>query len=281
MPPNISLCMICRDEEDTIWRCLKAVRDFVDEVVVVDTGSRDRTKERAAKFADRLFDFEWRDDFSAARNFAISKAHGDWLLFLDADEVIYVDELRRLGLLLAGRDRGSTEGFTGVLLDQHQFEVDYRRLRFNDYIPWPEIEVKVLAKLILVKNTGDLRYVGRIHESLDFATRVNADIRPGIRCAHFKNRHRLPAKHAYYFELEERAVRAEPTNSNAHLNALRTYLLRGRRGDFVAALGQLSFVESRFLRAFRELRDDVEAAGWPEASRCIDRLLDSLAQRSH
>ena len=71
---SISLCMIVRDEEQVLARCLDSVREAVDEIVIVDTGSLDRTKEIAWKYTDQVFDFVWRDDFSAARNYAFSRA---------------------------------------------------------------------------------------------------------------------------------------------------------------------------------------------------------------
>lgn len=84
----ISLCMIVRDEEPVLARCLESVSRLFDEIVVVDTGSTDRTREIALSFTDKVFDFEWCEDFSAARNFAFSKAAGDYLMWLDADDVI-------------------------------------------------------------------------------------------------------------------------------------------------------------------------------------------------
>lgn len=85
---TISLCMIVRDEEDVISRCLDSVKDIVDEIIIVDTGSKDNTKEIVKGYTDKVFDFEWIDDFSAARNYSFSKATKDFILWLDADDVI-------------------------------------------------------------------------------------------------------------------------------------------------------------------------------------------------
>ena len=89
--PTISACLIVRDEASVLDRCLASLEGVVDEIVVVDTGSRDDTKEVAGKYTERIYDFEWCDDFSAARNFANSKATGDWLLTIDADEYVPED----------------------------------------------------------------------------------------------------------------------------------------------------------------------------------------------
>lgn len=85
---TISLCMIVKNEEKVLARCLDSVRDFMDEIIIVDTGSEDRTKEIAAKYTDKIYDFVWINDFSAARNFAFSKATCDYIYSADADEVI-------------------------------------------------------------------------------------------------------------------------------------------------------------------------------------------------
>jgi tetratricopeptide (TPR) repeat protein len=96
---TISLCMIVKNEEQHLAKCLKSVKPVVDEMIVVDTGSTDRTRDIARIFGARVYDIEWRDDFSEARNYSISKASGKWILVMDADEVIspfdYV-ALRRL-----------------------------------------------------------------------------------------------------------------------------------------------------------------------------------------
>lgn len=83
---TISLCMIVWNEEEGLATCLSSVKDIVDEIVIVDTGSTDRTREIAAQFTDRIFDLEWKDDFSAARNYAFSQATQPYILWLDADE---------------------------------------------------------------------------------------------------------------------------------------------------------------------------------------------------
>ncbi|SHJ46552.1 Tetratricopeptide repeat-containing protein [Clostridium cavendishii DSM 21758] len=85
---TISLCMIVRDEEETIGRCLDTVKDIVDEIIIVDTGSIDKTKDIVSKYTSNIYDFKWIDDFSAARNYSFSKATKDYILWLDADDVI-------------------------------------------------------------------------------------------------------------------------------------------------------------------------------------------------
>ena len=85
---TISLCMIVKNEEDVLARCLDSIKYLVDEIVIVDTGSTDNTKEIASKYTKKIYDFEWIDDFSVARNYAFSKATKKYVMWLDADDVL-------------------------------------------------------------------------------------------------------------------------------------------------------------------------------------------------
>ena len=92
---TISLCMIVKNEEDCLKRCLDSLKGIVDEMIVVDTGSTDRTKEIAKECGARVEDFTWTGDFSEARNFAFSKANCDYIYSADADEELDEDNRER------------------------------------------------------------------------------------------------------------------------------------------------------------------------------------------
>jgi glycosyltransferase involved in cell wall biosynthesis len=84
--------MIVKNEEETLTLCLNSVKPIVDEIIIVDTGSSDRTKEIAYSYTDKVFDFKWIEDFSAARNYSFSKATKNFILWLDADDIILKDD---------------------------------------------------------------------------------------------------------------------------------------------------------------------------------------------
>jgi glycosyltransferase involved in cell wall biosynthesis/Tfp pilus assembly protein PilF len=86
LQPGISLCMIVKNEENNLGDCLRSVADLVDEMIIVDTGSTDRTKEIARDFGARIFEFPWIDDFAAARNESLRRARRDWVFWMDADD---------------------------------------------------------------------------------------------------------------------------------------------------------------------------------------------------
>ena len=96
---TISLCMIVKNEERILARCLDSVKDLVDEIVIVDTGSADATRRIAQTYTDRVYDFTWIDDFSAARNFAFSKATCEYIYSADADEVLSEENRARFQVL--------------------------------------------------------------------------------------------------------------------------------------------------------------------------------------
>ena len=96
---TISLCMIVKNEEKILERCLDSVADLVDEIVIADTGSTDATREIARRYTEKVYDFPWTDDFSAARNFVFSRATREYIYSADADEVLSPENRERFRLL--------------------------------------------------------------------------------------------------------------------------------------------------------------------------------------
>lgn len=96
---TISLCMIVKNEEKNLERCLSSYAPLMDEIIVVDTGSTDRTKEIAARFTEKIYHFEWINDFSAARNFSFEKATCDYIFSADADEVLDEENREQFAIL--------------------------------------------------------------------------------------------------------------------------------------------------------------------------------------
>lgn len=142
----LSVCFIARNEEKNLPRALASVRGIADEVIVADTGSTDRTVQIAQEAGAVVCHFPWCDDFSAARNFAISHARGDWILWMDADEELLpesVDELR------ASLDRKDALAFF---------------LRFHDLKNPERLDYyTTMWHLRLFRRRDDLRYQGRCH----------------------------------------------------------------------------------------------------------------------
>ena len=93
---KFSLCMIVKNEEAVLNRCLESMASAMDEIIIVDTGSTDATKKIAAAYTDQIYDFAWTGNFAEARNYAASKATGDYIYTADADEYLEPEELQKL-----------------------------------------------------------------------------------------------------------------------------------------------------------------------------------------
>lgn len=105
MIPNLTLSMIVKNEEKNLRDCLESVKDIVDEIVVVDTGSTDDTINIAREYGAKIFHFKWINDFSAARNFALKKSKGNWILYLDADERLEPKSIPELKRIVSTRNK--------------------------------------------------------------------------------------------------------------------------------------------------------------------------------
>ena len=100
MAHPISVCIIAKNEESHIEKCLAALKPYDFEIIVVDTGSTDRTKEIAARYADKVLDFAWINDFSAARNFSLEQASHDYVLIMDCDEIVLSLDRKQIDALI-------------------------------------------------------------------------------------------------------------------------------------------------------------------------------------
>ncbi|NBD25798.1 glycosyltransferase [Paenibacillus glycinis] len=158
---GISLCLIVKNEEEVLARCLESVKAAVDEIVIVDTGSTDSTKAIAARYTNCVHDFEWIDDFAAARNFAFGKATSSHILWLDADDVFLEEDLQKL-LALKSTLPPDTDA---VSMHYHLARDEYGNVTSS------------LRRNRLVNRMRGFRWIGAVHEYLQvIGTPIAADI---------------------------------------------------------------------------------------------------------
>ncbi|HLC72945.1 MAG TPA: glycosyltransferase [Candidatus Nanoarchaeia archaeon] len=194
---SISLCMIVRDEEKYLKQAIKSVQGIVDEIIIVDTGSLDRTVATARKYTPNVFSYRWDNDFSKARNFALSKATKEWILVLDADEVLSKEDHALIKELTKSKQY---DAYTFV---QISYTNDQKLLGFavvNQRTP----ETKDFAGFIscniirLFRNNKEIKFSSPVHESID---------------ASIKDKNRIQKTvisiHHYQFEKGERAHKAK------------------------------------------------------------------------
>jgi glycosyltransferase involved in cell wall biosynthesis len=153
--------MIVKNEEKHLENCLKSTEGIFDEIIIADTGSSDNTKEIASRFTDKVFDFEWIEDFAAARNFAFSKASSEYVMWLDADDVI--PEKSREQLI--------------TLKDKLDPAVDFIRLPYHIGFDANGKVTYAFYRERILKNCENARFKGFIHEVIEpFGLQLNLDI---------------------------------------------------------------------------------------------------------
>ena len=163
---SISCCMIVRDEEYYLEQALQSIKELVDEIIIVDTGSLDRTVEVAKKYTNKIFNYKWDNDFSKARNFALAKATKEWILVLDADEIISKEDHGLIKELVKNKQY---DAYTFV---QVSYTNDQKLLGFT-LLPKKTPEAKDFAGFIscnvvrLFRNNKDIHFVNPVHESVD------------------------------------------------------------------------------------------------------------------
>ena len=148
---SLSLCMIVKNEENTLARCLESVKDIVDEIIMVDTGSTDGTIDIAKKYESKIFFYKWDNSFANARNYSLSKASKDWILIMDADdELVNEDKDKVIDLITNENNKlnayfGETLSYSGDL---------------KDYNIYSNLNIR------FIKNGKGYKFVGDIHEQI-------------------------------------------------------------------------------------------------------------------
>ena len=215
--PSISLCMIAKNEEDVIAQAIESVQLIVSEVILVDTGSSDRTCEIARSLGAKVITRKWDDDFSAPRNLSLQYASGDWILVLDADEAIAkkdLESLRRLTL----------DSSCAYELTQRHYSNDQR---LSDFSPnrgaYPEWERSYgghfeSSLVRLFPNRAGICYEGRVHELVEHSIRrlnKHRILKSGILIHHYGHTPEAKAKKnkgKLYTPLGKAKITDNPTN---------------------------------------------------------------------
>lgn len=211
---TVSLCMIVKNEERILARCLDSLKGLMDEMIIVDTGSTDRTKEIAAAYTDQIYDFAWTGDFSEARNFAFSKAKMEYIYSADADEV------------LDGENREAFLRMKQVLLPEIEIvQMYYANQLSNGTIYNYDKELRPK----LFKRNRSFRWQGAIHEQVGI-TPVIYDSEICIQ--HLPEENHKDRDLAAFARLVEAG---EPLDKRLHNIYAKELFISGEEQDFLAA----------------------------------------------
>ena len=286
---KISLCMIAKDEEESIADAISSVLPVVDEIIVVDTGSKDKTKQIAEDMGAKVFDFKWQDDFSIARNESLSSATGDWILILDADEAIAESNLAGLKNL-ADSEENDAFIFTQRTYTNNTKLKDYQAISqssketkgFSGWVP---------SKIIrMFRNNKKIRLEGQVHEtvkpSIDkMKGKIGETEIPIHHYSMLKDKSRKQAKNELYHELGkdkaktgnakalfelgkqqvemqkyedaiesfEQSIRADPENSEPYADLGTLYMRLGKSREAKQYLSKAINLNSQSYDAFNNL----------------------------
>lgn len=147
----LSLCMIVKNEENTLGRCLESVKDIVDEIIIVDTGSTDDTIRVAKKYGAKIFFYKWDNSFANARNYSLSKASKDWILIMDADDELRSEDKNKV-IKLINDENTKLNAYFGETLS---YSGD-----FSDYNIYSNLNIRI------IKNGKGYKFSGDIHEQI-------------------------------------------------------------------------------------------------------------------
>lgn len=234
--PRLSLCMIVKNEEDCIGRCLKSIQDVANEIIIVDTGSTDRTIEICTSFGAKIYPYTWNGSFADARNYGLDQATGDWILWLDADEEVDHEDRYML------QDVLTIESFD--MLSIHL--INY----FGDKVD--KDKTTDLAHNRLFRNHKGFQFFGKIHEWL--GATENTEFNP-------KRKGYLDLKLYHYGYLDDVIKNKDKYNRNlkmlekeleenpSHANWIHYYLATEhyRVGNYELAFQHVNFAIYQFL----------------------------------
>ncbi len=226
---TISLCMITKNEEQFLEQCLNSVKNLVDEIIIVDTGSTDKTKEIASKFTAQIFDFKWCDDFSAARNESLKHAAKDWILILDADEQLDPSGIEEIKNIINNQKETQTKNYEAYSLPQLHYtnkffnHPDFVSLQHPQSKEHPQFKGFYVTNVIrLFKNSPNIYFEHCVHETIQYTLeRENKEIKPlpSVPIHHYqelKGIEDVEKKQELYFRLSLNNIKQYPAYAKSY-----------------------------------------------------------------
>src|SRR3989344_1789297 len=248
---TVSLCMITKNEEKYLEQCLNSIKDIVDEIIVVDSGSTDKTKEIAKKFKAKIFDFKWSDDFSEARNESLKHATKDWILVLDADETIDKDDLNKIKEIVKDKETDAFQLLQKNYANDNSVAGFVREKDNKSYAGWYGSFI-----VRLFKNNKDYRFEGTVHESIEPSVESkNGKIAlANVSLHHYGNSNPeiVKKKREVYLELCKKKVKLDK-NSHSYYELGVLYKENNDFGNAIRSLKKAVELDSKHRLALFEL----------------------------
>ena len=230
---SISLCMIMKNEEKLLPRCLESVKNLVDEIIIIDTGSTDNSIEIAKKYGAKILSDPWHDDFADPRNLSIKYATKSWILILDPDEVIERKDIQKLKELTTSKKfdvfRITTKNYTAA-----KQESNFKKIPADDKFGKGLAGYTPSTKTRFFRNGLKIKFTGCYHELLDYDIAIKK-IPVGLanvfvhHWVHEISQKNHKEKMLFYLRLAEKKIKQEPNNIHAWHEAGVTFAIAGQR----------------------------------------------------
>ena len=251
---TLSVCMIVKDEEKVLDRSLGAAASFADEIIVVDTGSADSSREIAGKYTECVYEYEWQDDFAAARNYSYSLATSDYIMWLDADDVILPEDIQKIKELKLHLSK----------------EIDVVCMLYGD-LKDDTTPGTVLMRDRWIRRSLNARWRYAIHEAIPVLASYLVLSRPDIRICHDKLQENEPERNLRIFEqLLMRGEELDPYHQSYYcreLTAAKRYeeaiavyerLIQEKAGEEDVHYARFFYVEAmKHLKQCRRLKEEL------------------------
>ena len=241
--PTLSLCIITKNEEQYLEECLNSVKEIVDEIIIVDTGSTDKTLGIAKKFNAKIINIPWQNDFSKARNESLRYATKDWILVLDADETISKQDTKEIKELI------KTNEYLGFMLIQRSYTNDSASIKwvsskddsYEESKPYSGWVYSGITRLF--KNYSKIRFEYPVHETVkESIKRIGGKIKTtDIPIHHYgKLKENIDEKSRLYLEIGKEKLKQNP------------------KAKFYYELGIQSMVLNKFEESIENLKKAIE-----------------------
>lgn len=272
--PALSVCMIVKNEESVIKRCLDSIKDIADEIIIVDTGSTDRTIEIAESFGAKIIRHEWKDDFSEARNVCLQNAASDWILTLDADEFIERKDLINIKRIM---EFENFDAFRLTLFNYSNNENDVGWMRLSEkrggYSGYLPIEI---ARLF--RNNKKYRYEGAVHETIENSIMKNKGRISSIDIPihHFGGfDETLKEKQLKYLEYSKKRIEKNPDDAKAYCDiAVISFKFLGNIEEAIKNLSKAIEVDKKYIRSYIILGEIyVYLKKYGDAASCYEKII--------
>jgi len=265
---TISLCMITKDEDNFIQECLDSAKKYVDEIVIVDTGSKDNTVKIAKDFGAKVFHRKWVNDFSASRNESIKHARSDWIIVLDADEVITEQDWKRIKELVEKADKNLGKGkqeIVAFILDQINYTDNKNFYGWRSVSPENKLSKGAIGYhpnplVRLFRNGKGYKFRYKIHETIfdSISSKGGRIIRTNIPIHHYqfkKSKQFDKEKIKKYNKLIKEQLELTPNIPKIHYQTALMYLSEGMNKEAEQELNKVIKLDPDFEMPYIHLAD--------------------------